>query len=531
MLTPGSVILGKYRIDEILGQGGMGIVARAHHLDLDQAVAIKCLKSEMVARQEVVQRFSREAQASVRLKSEHVCHVFDVGRLPGGAPFIVMEFLQGTDLEELMEQHGVHSAGVAVDLVLQACAALAEAHSLGIVHRDIKPANLFVTTGLDGRWLLKVLDFGISKAVSTDSALTQAQAILGTPAYMAPEQIRSSRDAEPRSDMWSLGVVLYELLAGKRPFDGSGFSEVVLKVVAEPLPRPTVPLPDGLAQIVDRCLQKDPQQRYQSVAHLAEALCPYAGDALTATRIAATAYRVLGYERPGAATRSHVSEHSNQRSLSTLRSSAGEALGRPLRERRWIASATGAALAAAAALLLVLVNGDGSREESPQPTALGERVASTAVPADETVPDRERGETVPPAESNEADEADEPSESEEMTFEPDDITFEIRLLSDPMGADVVNADTDEVVGITPYRQTRSTTEAQELVFHLRKSGFEQYTLRLPSGSDIERHVALRPEPRRRSNSPRKRGREGDSRARARPRMQPSEAEDELLGYQ
>jgi serine/threonine protein kinase len=204
----------------------------------------------------VVQRFLREAQAAVRLKSEHVARVLDVGSLETGEPFMVLEYLEGTDLASFpRSQLGI---GGIVNLMLQACEALAEAHALGIVHRDLKPANFFLTRGADGAPLLKVLDFGISKAPSTGGQLTATQAVMGTPAYMSPEQMRSSRGVDHRSDIWSLGVVLYELLQGAPPFGGDTFSSMVLKVVNDPLPRLTVRLPDGLDGVVYRCLEKDP---------------------------------------------------------------------------------------------------------------------------------------------------------------------------------------------------------------------------------------------------------------------------------
>src|SRR5262245_36689886 len=182
----GAVLAGRYRIDRVLGQGGMGIVVQAMHLQLHQPVAMKLLLPEVLGNQQIVQRFLREAQAAVQLRSEHVARVIDVGTLDTGAPYMVLEYLEGADLSNVPRSQ--LSVGGGVDLMLQACEALAEAHSLGIVHRDIKPANLFITRRADGSALLKVLDFGISKTSAMGSQLTATMAVMGTPAYMSPEQ-------------------------------------------------------------------------------------------------------------------------------------------------------------------------------------------------------------------------------------------------------------------------------------------------------------------------------------------------------
>ncbi|HEX3763539.1 MAG TPA: serine/threonine-protein kinase, partial [Kofleriaceae bacterium] len=191
-VVPGAIVGGRYRIDRVLGQGGMGIVVQAMHLSLHQPVAIKFLVPDMVQTPQVAERFLREAQAAVRLKSEHVARVFDVGALENGAPYMVLEYLEGTDLARFPRSE--LPIGRIIDLILQACEALSEAHAFGIVHRDIKPANFFITRRADGAPLLKVLDFGISKTPVTGSNLPATQSVMGTPAYMSPEQMRASRD-------------------------------------------------------------------------------------------------------------------------------------------------------------------------------------------------------------------------------------------------------------------------------------------------------------------------------------------------
>ena len=278
-MPPGTVLLGKYRVDSILGKGGMGMVAAATHLGLDERVAIKMLRPDVIADAETCSRFLREAQSAVKLKSEHVARVTDVGSLPGGSPYMVMEFLEGLDLDQMLQSTGPIAPMLAVDFVLQGCEGLAEAHSLGIVHRDLKPSNFFVTWRVDGSALIKVLDFGISKApIGIDLALTQTQSVLGTPAYMSPEQMRSARRVDVRTDLWSIGTVLYELIEGRRPFEAESFSEMCVKVAADPPDPMSKPIPAGLDEVIFRCLQKNPDHRFQSIAELAIALKPFARD-------------------------------------------------------------------------------------------------------------------------------------------------------------------------------------------------------------------------------------------------------------
>jgi len=221
----GEIFIEKYRVDAILGHGGMGIVALCTHLALNEQVAIKMLRSDVLDDADAVERFMREAQAAVKLKSEFVARVTDVGRSERNVPYMVMEYLEGHDLGQLLDERGSIAQPWAVEITLQACEALCEAHSIGIVHRDVKPTNLFVTWRPDGSALIKVLDFGISKAPIVNAMqLTQTQSLLGTPAYMSPEQMRSARMVDSRTDIWSLGTVLYELLSGRPPFTGSGLS-------------------------------------------------------------------------------------------------------------------------------------------------------------------------------------------------------------------------------------------------------------------------------------------------------------------
>ncbi len=289
----GQVFLGKYRVDAILGTGGMGVVAECTNLALNERFAVKMLRQDVLRDGDAVQRFQREAQAAAKLKSEYVARVHDVGVFETGVPFMVMEYLEGLDLGELLKQRGVMPVAWATEMMLQTAEALAEAHSIGIVHRDIKPTNLFVTWRPDGSALIKVLDFGISKSsIGTDMHLTQTQSLLGTPAYMSPEQMRSARLVDQRSDVWSLGTVLYELLEGRRPFAAESFSEMCVKVAVDP-PTPMVNTPPALQAVILRCLAKTAEQRYANMAELGRDLIAFAADPHQATRLVERMARML----------------------------------------------------------------------------------------------------------------------------------------------------------------------------------------------------------------------------------------------
>jgi serine/threonine-protein kinase len=277
ILSVGDVIADKYRVEKILGIGGMGMVVAAIHLDLDQRVAIKAMLPAAAENPDTAARFLREARAAVKLTGEHVCRVLDVGRFPSGAPYIVMEHLEGQTLGSFLKRRGPLPVGEAVDFILQAAEGMAEAHARGIVHRDLKPENLFLTSRIDGKPIVKVLDFGISKVALANSA-TNTNDIMGSPAYMAPEQMSSARDVDARADIWSLGVVLYQLLGGKLPFNAETLPALCLAVIdepAEPLSSIRADLPVGLSDVVMCCLEKDRRDRFADIGELAEVLAPY----------------------------------------------------------------------------------------------------------------------------------------------------------------------------------------------------------------------------------------------------------------
>ena len=281
-LKEGEILAGKYRIERVLGRGGMGIVVAATHLQLGERVALKFLLPEALENAEAVERFSREARAAAKIKGENVARVTDVAALENGTPYIVMEYLDGSDLAAWLHQRGPLPIEQAVQFVLQACEAIAEAHALGIVHRDLKPANLFVIERADGMLAVKVLDFGISKSTgfgSPQAAMTKTSASMGSPLYMSPEQMRSAKGVDERTDIWALGVVLHELLTGSLPFQADSMTELVLKVVtASPISltdvRPGAPA--ALGKVILKCLEKDPGLRYPTIGALGVALLEFA---------------------------------------------------------------------------------------------------------------------------------------------------------------------------------------------------------------------------------------------------------------
>jgi eukaryotic-like serine/threonine-protein kinase len=292
-VRPGDVIAGKYRVQRVLGSGAMGIVVAATHIELDELRAIKLMLPGAAKDPRLVERFKRESRAAAGLRSEHAVKIEEVGSLPDGAPFIVMEHLVGVDLHRLLKRQGALAVETAVLYVVQACHAIAEAHAIGIVHRDLKPANLFLATREDGISSIKVLDFGIAKFGSNGSAtlpasLTQLDEIMGSPEYMSPEQMHGTRDVDQRTDVWALGVILYELITGRRPFRGSTTPEIYAAVLHD---RPMLPsdlrpgLPPALDAIILRCMDKNADRRMPTAQALAGALLPFGPPSISSGKI------------------------------------------------------------------------------------------------------------------------------------------------------------------------------------------------------------------------------------------------------
>ncbi len=275
----GDLVGGKYRLSRLLGEGGMGIVFEAEHLRLMQQVAIKWLRPDVLALPDALERFEREARAICRMRGPHVAHVMDVDADAAGRPYMVLELLRGRDLEAELQARGALPIAEAVDWVLQACAAIGEAHAEGIVHRDLKPSNLFLADESGGR-VVKVLDFGISKLARDEPAVTTTAVTLGTPLYMSPEQVRSSRDVDARADIWSLGVILYELITGSPPFLGTT-TAAIAAIVADATPRPRevrAEVPEGLERAIMTALAKSPDDCFPTAEAFAAALVPFASE-------------------------------------------------------------------------------------------------------------------------------------------------------------------------------------------------------------------------------------------------------------
>jgi serine/threonine-protein kinase len=283
--APGEVIADRYVIERVIAEGGFGIVVAAKHLDLEEMVAIKFLKPESAASPEVVGRFAREAKICARMKSEHTPTVIDVGVSPERGPYMVMEYLEGEDLLHVIARRGAMPVPEAAEIALQACEALASAHAAGVIHRDVKPENLFLARRPHGIDVLKVLDFGISKATidgqvfGTPLSVVRTQSLVGTPHYMSPEQLRGRQEVGPPADLWSLGAVIYELVAGRGAFSGLGVTEVCASVLETEPPRLDAlraDVPRGFADAIARCLAKKVDERFASAAELAIALAPFA---------------------------------------------------------------------------------------------------------------------------------------------------------------------------------------------------------------------------------------------------------------
>ena len=279
-MAPGTIVADKYVVEDVLGSGAMGFVVSATHKLIGQKVAIKFIKAAYVDSEDALARFKREARALVAVQSENVVRVFDYGTLPDESPYLVMEYLTGRDLQQELRVRGRIPLDEAAEIIVQACEGLAAVHARGIVHRDIKPANLFLTQRANGKRLVKIVDFGISKAPkSNEEELTITKGSIGSPHYMSPEQLRNSRAVDARSDIWSLGVTLYRALTGELPFAGESVATLLAAVVSdEPrgLCEERPELPPEVEAIVKRCLEKNAERRYASAQELADALAPFA---------------------------------------------------------------------------------------------------------------------------------------------------------------------------------------------------------------------------------------------------------------
>jgi serine/threonine protein kinase len=283
-LSRGELLLGKYRIEELIGTGGVGYVMSATNIGLDEQVALKFLRREFLSNDVAVHRFTTEARVAAKIQNLHVTRVLDIESASAVGPFIVMERLVGRDLNQVLHEDGPLPAELAVDYVLQACEALSAAHACDTVHRDVKPDNLFLARQPQGPDVIKILDFGISKLQlprvrsSRNPTLFQTTTAVGSPSYMAPEQVRATPSIDARADVWSLGCVLYELLTGKHAFDAPTMIQICAVVLEQEPPSLRAIAPDvspELEAVILRCLEKEPERRYADVAELAKALTPF----------------------------------------------------------------------------------------------------------------------------------------------------------------------------------------------------------------------------------------------------------------
>ncbi len=326
----------------MLGAGGMGVVIAATHVDLDRPVAVKLIRQELAEDGAAVERLMLEARSAAKIKSDHVGKVLDVGKLDNGVPYIVMEYLEGVDVCQLLEDHGQLSIMEAVDFVLQACEALSEAHLANIVHRDLKPENLFVTRLPDGSPHIKVLDFGISKQLGDSSRrqLTNPSSAVGSPQYMAPEQMQAG-NVDMRADIWALGAILYELISNRPAFEGATLPEICVKVMGSspiPLTQHVPNVPDKLEAIVNRCLSKDRDQRFASIGDLVEELAPFGSERSIQSR-----NRIIGLlSGGGAATTEHVPVRGFGSGATQVATTPGSGLTVPVaKTEQWTPAATG----------------------------------------------------------------------------------------------------------------------------------------------------------------------------------------------
>ena len=386
VVEPGALLDDKYRVGRIIGRGGMGVVFEATNVALAMDVAIKVMRADFASKQAAVDRFLREAKMAAKLRGEHVCRIYDVGMLADGAPYIVMERLEGRDLSKLAGRSPL-AADLVAPLIVQACAALGEAHAIGMIHRDIKPANLFVVRRPNGTACVKVLDFGIAKPAEVDLQLTDTHSQIGSPPYMSPEQLRSARSVTPKTDVWSLGIVMYELVTGKRPFTGETPFEVALAVANEPLPPLPPSVPAELAQIICRCLEKDPDKRFPDVAALAHALEPDVPTDAAASQILV----MPTIERDSVAT---VDSRPTD-PPTTLRGASAvvETVPPPRKRRKWIPISIGLVVIGGWAATIFYLRSDGAPAAAPvvapattptivaPPDAAAPAVADAAEPA------------------------------------------------------------------------------------------------------------------------------------------------------
>jgi serine/threonine-protein kinase len=375
----GAILAGRYRLEEIVGYGGMGSVWRATHTGLGEQVAVKLVSANFARSSEALRRFDTEAKSAAKLRSRHVPHVFDNGVLEDGTPFLVMELLHGESLAARLGRLGPIPLPEAVSILEQCCRALTRAHSLGIIHRDIKPENVYLAQSVDDDgYIVKVLDFGIAKVTSSlaqdGRSSTRTGTLLGTPLYMSPEQARGLRTVDSRTDLYSLGLVAFTMLTGGLPFLGETLGDLLLQICSEQLPslRAAAPsLPPAMEDWFKKACARQPEDRYPTAQAFVEALRVAAGISRQSEALVERGASLPGLAPPDAVSGEDASSGQGVQLPSTT---AGTTLGTgPARSQRtrWVVVAASAILGLAVApLIAVLAHGRAAPQTSPQ-TAQG----------------------------------------------------------------------------------------------------------------------------------------------------------------
>src|SRR6187549_47643 len=264
-LEVGQLLDNKYRIVKMIGEGGMGAVFEGENVRINRRVAIKVLHAAFAGNSDVMQRFEREAQAAGRIGNDHILEVLDLGNLPNGDRFIIMEFLEGEPLSSRIKQRGRLMPHELAPLIRQVLVGLGAAHAAGIVHRDLKPDNIFILREKAGHAdFVKLIDFGISKfnALTGDMSMTTTGAVMGTPFYMSPEQAKGAAGVDARTDLYAIGVIMYEALTGRVPFEGTSFNDLMFKIVLSDAPPLPDTIPDDFRLIVQKAMSRDTTHRF-----------------------------------------------------------------------------------------------------------------------------------------------------------------------------------------------------------------------------------------------------------------------------
>jgi serine/threonine-protein kinase len=451
-------VVNNYRVVSLLGAGGMGSVYLAEHPVIGRRAAIKVLRRELAEDLGLVERFVNEARAANAIRHPNIIEIIDVGRLPSGLPYLMMELLEGTSLAEAISRSGRLPIDRAADILAQAASALSAAHAKGIVHRDLKPDNLYLCPddSVPAGERVKVLDFGIAKLrgeLGSNSAKTQAGAVMGTPPYMSPEQCRGlSDEIDHRTDIYALGIILYEMLCGAPPFVSAGWGEIVLAHLTQAPPRPrskNPEVPEALEQLILKALAKKADDRFASAAEMRAALLPFSSSTTLEPRpvsgVAAGGTRMLPQ--------------------TTFRATSGEVVTSSAPSRRRGTLLVAAAVVAAGAVAALGVG----RRKRPEPTPVAPALAVAPVVRQQQPPPAIAPRVLPvPAPAR---------------------AVVVRLTSEPSGALVIEASTGARLGVTPFERRVAATRST-LDLHVAKAGFKPAELSVPLDTDFERSIRL-----------------------------------------